>query len=393
MDIWNRFSGTVRIRMVCAEPERMIAVLNRNGIVLHDVNFADPLTVSFLISARDYESLKSVSKITDVKITAVSRKGFCWTILTLWKRPVLLIGFCILMLLSLSVPGRIFFVEVKGNADIPTNLIISRASDCGIDFGASRRDVRSEKVKNALLQSIPQLQWVGVNTTGCVAVIGVQERASSDTVRLKGMVSNIVADTDAIIKSYTVIKGSPLITVGLAVKAGQVLVSGYTDCGLTVKASRSEAEILGETTRRICVISPGFNRKRGELIDTQVKYYLQIGKNIIKFSKDSGISDTECVKMYESISVKLPGGFQIPVSVIKQTCCYYTHVDSMQLHDADWLTEQATAYVCGQMVAGRIVQDQTSVQHDANAIRLIGNYICLEEIGRIKYEEILHGYE
>ena len=38
--------------------------------------------------------------------------------------------------------------------------------------------IRSEKVKNSLLQRIPQLQWAGINTDGCVAVISVREKTA-----------------------------------------------------------------------------------------------------------------------------------------------------------------------------------------------------------------------
>ena len=89
-------------------------------------------------------------------------------------RPVLLAGLGILFLLAMYLPSRVLFIRVEGNMQIPDRQILAAAEECGIRFGASRREVRSEKVKNALLSSVPQLQWAGVNTAGCVATISVR---------------------------------------------------------------------------------------------------------------------------------------------------------------------------------------------------------------------------
>ena len=83
----------------------------------------------------------------------------------------MVIGLCLLLLLVCILPTRVLFMRVEGNESIPENLILEAAEDCGIRFGASRSAVRSEKVKNGILSRISELQWVGVNTKGCIAVI------------------------------------------------------------------------------------------------------------------------------------------------------------------------------------------------------------------------------
>ena len=48
-------------------------------------------------------------------------------------------------------------MNVEGNSAVASVDIIDAAQNAGLGFGASRRAVRSEKVKNALLASIPDL--------------------------------------------------------------------------------------------------------------------------------------------------------------------------------------------------------------------------------------------
>ena len=89
---------------------------------------------------------------------------------------VLIIGLMLLLFFSVWLPSRVLFIEIQGNDTLSAQSILEEAKDCGIIMGASRRFVRSQQVKNTLLDKLPQLQWAGVETIGCVAVITVRER-------------------------------------------------------------------------------------------------------------------------------------------------------------------------------------------------------------------------
>ena len=204
--------------------------------------------------------------------------------------------------------------------------------------------------------------------------------------------ASIVAARDGIIRELTVTKGNPLCKVGQAVKAGQVLVSGYEDCGIVIKATRAEAEITAQTLRQIGAITPAASTIRGEIISTSVKYSLLIGKNQIKFYKDSGISDTRCVKMYSKEYLTLPGGFILPIALIKEECYYYDEqaVDFCE-QDFFWMEDFASDYLQGQMIAGSVLQADTAMELLDDCCIFTGRYACLEMIGQVKNEEITDG--
>ena len=117
------------------------------------------------------------------------------------------------------------FIEAEGNELLSGEEILAAAEECGISFGASRKYIRSEKVKNQLLSLLPELQWAGINTVGCRAVISVRERAVAENSHPKQYVSNLVAEQDAYILSATVTEGTPMVRPGDSVVAGQTLVS------------------------------------------------------------------------------------------------------------------------------------------------------------------------
>lgn len=392
MYIWKSLAGMYHIRITGASIPDTLTCINAAGILLHNVFRVDELTVVGTIYRGDYKRLLQLLDRRGEFVKIQKKEGIFWTLLSLKKRPVLLIGLAVLLVLILYLPTRVLFIEVEGNDIVPAQLILERAESCGITFGASRRHVRSEKMKNALLAAVPELQWAGVNTSGCVAIISVRERSAAPQNENHSGVASIVAKEDGIISDITVKKGNPLCRVGQAVKAGQVLVSGYTDCGLTIKAERADAEVYAQTKHQLEVITASKCVRRDASQRFEKKYYLQIGKKLIKFANDSGISSATCVKMYERKYLTLPGGFRLPVAWITEQLIYQpVHEYELTSNSFSWLTDYASRYLQSQMVAGKILDTSYTWEQSKDTFSCVGDFACMEMIGQIRSEEIIQG--
>lgn len=393
MSVWDSLTGTVTVEITSAAIEVALFAYNSQGIALMNIQQVNDLVVTAIIKRTDYGRLKKMVHTRGDEIKIINRTGMYWPIKGFVCRPVLLVGMLFLVFLAVFLPSRVLFVEVQGNDEIPSRLIVEKAAQCGIDFGASRRAVRSEKMKNALLDSIPELQWAGVNTYGCTAMISVKERSEVQLQEDKKEVCSIVASRDGIIQQITVLRGNALCKVGQAVKQGQTLVSAYTDCGLYIKAEPAFAEVIASTMRSQNAITLGQFTQRGQLISEEKNFSIKIGKNIINLWKDSGISDASCVKMYEQIPVTLPGGFQLPISLIKETVIYYENLTVTQedVQSFDWLAAQVREYLNTQMVAGEILYqvDAMNIRNDVCCFQ--GIYGCKEMIGQVYYERNFQG--
>lgn len=387
MGLWKSLGGIVSVEINSATSADMLTAINNSGIELYDVASVNELTVFCRVRWKDYQNLKALLDRRGEEMTIVEKYGLYWNIHYLRSRPILILGMSLLLLLNLYLPTRVLFVKVEGNSNVPTQRIVNEAANIGISFGASRRHVRSEKAKNALLSVIPELQWVGVNTRGCVAVISVQERTkhSENNVQLVG---SIVASCDGVIQKMTVTRGNPLYTVGQAVCKNQILVSGYTDCGNVVKATRAEAEVFAQTLRDIHVIIPNIHQQRIVTEQKKTFYCLRIGKKLIKLYKDSGISDTRCVKMYSEEYLTLPGGFQLPVALITEYSSDYLLLEEVT-EPPDWLDASVEEYLQSCMIAGKILQKNSVITNEESLSVLNGRYTCLEMIGQKRYEETL----
>lgn len=395
MKQFTSISGFWAVQLVGADIPALLRRITDSGVSLYRIQQKDLLTVYVWVRRKDFQKLQSISQKLGAEVSAVSRTGFYWLWRSIIRRPVLIVGITLILLLSWFVPTRVLFVTVEGNAAIPENLIIEKAAECGIAFGAKRRDVRSEKMKNSLLEALPQLQWTGINTYGCTAVISVEERTKQEESSRSHGVSSIVAGRDGIIQSCTVTRGNQLCAEGQAVRAGETLVSGYSDCGIKIQATRAEAEIFAQTVRQLTVKFPLDYEQKGDIDRVEVKYSLVVGKKRINFSKYSGISPSVCDKMYSQYYCVLPGGFQLPVSIaVEQFIFRKSDTTTAASDQVKTRTEQfAQNYLMEQMLSGKILGCLENEDIGDAVYTFTGRYICLEMIGREQSEEIIkhHG--
>ena len=383
------FRETVTVTITSADIPSLLNLLQAKCIVSGSVSRVDALTVTLEVGSKQLPQLDAICSRRGDSLRINGRKGTILTFKQLLCRPVFTGGILLLLFLTIYLPTRVWFVCVEGNIALPARQIVEKASLCGIHFGASRREVRSEQMKNALLEAMPELQWAGVNTRGCVATITVRERPVQDAIPEDRTVSSIVALRDGFVQEITVTKGSAACKVGQAVKAGQVLISGYTDCGLTIKACRAEGEVFALTRRSITVIASGEWRERSSSGRESKKFALIIGKKRINFYKGSGISDASCVKMYSENYVTLPGGFVLPVAlvteIVTETSCEGAFVPVSE----EMLSKFARSYLKTCMRSGQILSGTETTTESGGSLIMEGSYQCLEMIGVRKQEEIV----
>lgn len=383
------FKTKCLLEAAAGDPVFFLSKLTDAGVTVQNIAFLDAFRVRFDVEKKALCSVIKLAERLGIKIKILRMCGLYALAAALRKRFLLACGIAAIIFLTLYIPTRVFFVSVEGNERINKMYILEQAENVGIFFGASRKDVRSEQMKNKLLQAIPELKWAGINTFGCRAEIYVVERETNElrynaTQKPQG----IYATSDGIVSSITVTKGSPVCKPGQAIRKGQLLVSGYTDCGLITRTEQAEATVRGTTQRRIDALAPDFEESRGEIVDVSSNWSLQIGKKQINLCIDSGNSGSECGKIYERYTLTLPGGFSLPVSVIKETVTTYETDSYSTGLDETQIKQLADHYISGCIIEGNVISSETSVHSDNGILQLTGIYTCNELIGKLKDEEI-----
>lgn len=383
------FNNIYAVEARAADVTAFLDRLSRMGVVCEHTRVIDDLTIKFQISGNYMKIVSDLAKRLGVEIIVTGMCGPKQFFFTAKRRAILLVGFSVMIFLTLFIPTRILFVEVEGNTSLSTQYILDQAERIGIRFGAKRKSVRSEKIKNAMLQLVPELKWAGVNTYGCRAVINVTERKLAEN-RLEqgGGVQGIYAQRDGIVSDITVIKGTPVCKVGQAVNAGQLLVSGYTDCGLHIRAEQAQGRVKAITQHKIRAKVPVYTLRRTNVIAKQEKWSVQFGKKRIKLYNSSGNCAPCCGKIYETFHLLLPGGFRLPVAVVKETLLTYERSTESKTPDDRTMNALVREYLVSNMVDGRILRIETFVSDECGIVSLAGTATCEELIGRILNGEI-----
>ena len=381
-DIWWKLIGYTRIRLTAADPEQVLRLLTKEYRLL-DITAITPLETEFTVSAPDWKRIEPILQKRGISAEERTRSGLpVWA--GRWLRfPLIAATVIMLTVLTLWLPSRVFFIRVEGNEQVPERYIIEEAARCGLSFAARRETLRSEQIKNQLLERIPELSWVGVNTTGCEAVISVRERAEEPEEN-HALPGNIVSETDAVVTEVIVRSGSAQCAVGDAVTAGQVLISGYTDLGLCTHVEIPRGEVYGLTRRESEAVIPSRALIPGEERELIRKYSMIFGKKRINFYSDSGILYAGCGKMTQVTYLQLPGGWTLPVALVVETytISQWDAADRWE-EEANRVLEQCSkAMLAQKMIAGQIIREEMTFFPDGGLYRLNALYECREMIGR-----------
>ena len=395
MDLFQSIAGRIDVEITGADITKTLKAVSDADIPCYHTRQTGEMTATLTIPRRKYTHLKKICDKHGDTLRSGKKSGIYWNFRAFTMRPVLILGAVLILTAICYLPSRVFFVEVEGNTRIPARQIVAAAEDCGIRFGASRWAVRSERIKNSLLGALPELQWAGVNTYGCVAKISVRERSVPEESRIPSGYGNIVALCDGVVTSCTATGGNLLCKPGQAVTKGEVLISGYTDCGICIRLTQAQGEVYAETLRSVTVVCPGIYRQKTDISDVKRKISLLIGKKRINLWKDSGISDATCGRMYEEYYITLPGGFRLPLGIGVDA---YT---PWSAEEAEITAEQAEpllngfgeSYLREQMVAGVIRSRNTSVLETKDCWLLEGEYVCVEMIGAMQREQMGEEHE
>ena len=382
----------VRFRVTSSNIPDRIKILTEKRIILYDIYIQDELTAVMTVSAGDYGRALQLLQERGDGIQLLVSSGTEKTIDYLKKRWFFLLSLALILFLTIWIPTGVYFFHISGNDRIPEKRILEALSECGVGFGTKRTQIHSENLKNSVMQKLPELDWAGITTHGCVAVVEVKEKPLSDVSNKNlNSISSIVAKSDGVIDSVTVTKGNPLCKTGQAVQKGQVLISGMEDFGLLLRGTAAEGEVFAKTMHYKTAIAPGISHGKGDIIRSEQNYTLQIGKKLINLKNSSRISTGSCVKMYTRKNLTLPGGFRLPVSLICEKIVFYEpYTVPVSETDYTWINSVMEQYVLQNMTAGEILHKTLSMKKTEDRCTLFGTFACREEIGKRKIEEILN---
>lgn len=139
MGPWKSAAGMLEVEVTSADPSGALDAASKAGIALFHARPSGELSVMLGLRRRDYRKMRRLCQKRGETLRILRRQGVYWTWKAMLRRPVLLTGLSVFLGLCLYLPRNIYFIQVEGNRAVPSRLILERAEECGIRFGAGSR--------------------------------------------------------------------------------------------------------------------------------------------------------------------------------------------------------------------------------------------------------------
>ena len=376
--------GQARVKITGASPQEVLNLLTQEGIPFWDVARIDDLHYQISIPLRKEKQTVRLAARAFCTAEVIKYRGLPTLCRKAMHRPALLLGVAAAIALSFLLQERIWVIEVRGNDRVPQEVILRALAEFGIKPGESSTDYDPQLIKMKMLNAVPELSWLAANRTGGKITVLVTERDLPQAETERPPAGNLVASSDGIITDYNISEGMRLISRGDTVTERQILVSGYEDYGLCMRAVCASGEIYANTWRQGTVVTPSAAGEKAYTGREWKEVSLVVGRKRIKICGNSGISVDSCDKMVSVKRLRLPGCV-FPVAL--ETAVYREYTLTERLKDPDTVRREMECawetQTCAEMVAGVIGQTQYRFSRNGALYVLRAESTCNEMIARL----------
>lgn len=380
--------GTVRVRVECAYPERVLNLCGAHGVRFTALTREEGGALSFTVPRRDRTRIAPLLAPLGARVTLVRDAGAPALLRRLRRRYVLLAGLALVCALAAANSFFIWDFAVSGNETVPTEKILRALERQGLHRGSFAYSFRPQELCNRVLPELPELAWLTVNVRGSRACVLVRERVPRPEVASDAS-ANVVAKRAALVTEVRAYEGKAMVTSGMTVAAGQLLISGAVETEGTERPhtpSRLVAgrgEVWGRTWHTLSARIPLQYEEKVAVTREEHAYALLFGQNRLKFGAN-GSSNLEgiCDKITVQGKLTLPLLGALPLGWEKSTLRHWeTRTVTRSRAEAEargeaLLREALAARIEGSVVSARV---SSAVQDDWLLVTLSAE--CREQIG------------
>lgn len=253
-----------------------------------------------------------------------ARRGFPAHLAALFRRPGLVLGVLVGILLLAISSMTVWRIEIRGNERLGTLEIEEALDAAGLSVGMWGPGIDTAAVRTRVLRDRREIAWIGIYRRGTTVSVEVRETAPAEEGGEGGGLCNLVAAADGVIESLRVDRGRAAVSPGATVRKGDLLISGIYRTAEGIAAVRAEGEVLARTVRHFTVLQPLSVGEREfgeeEMAALTVNFF---GKDI-KLFKKSGKSTEKYAIIKRKEQVVLFGEIALPIFVLREYRLPYT---------------------------------------------------------------------
>ncbi len=279
--------GTILIEITGLGAKRFINICHHHNIFLKKIIWENN-SFKAIMKANDLLKCKEIIKTTGVKIRILQKSGLPFWLFKNRNRYYFVIGVAFFLGVVIFLSNFIWKIKVNGNLYYSDETIIEFLYDNNISVGMQTGIIDENSLEELIREKFDRIIWVSVSVNGTKLTIDVKENNTNPIMDEQDAVNDIIATCDGVIESITVRTGTPIVSVGDEVKAGDVLVTSKVECTnesqevIKTVYTNADADILINTqTEYKDTLLRNYQAKEytGE---TEEKQFTRIGDKIIE---------------------------------------------------------------------------------------------------------------
>lgn len=327
----NMLRGFVAVEVWGAFPERLLNLCAQHRLGFWDLEWVDETTFRFTVPLQEYGRLEDLARKAMCELRSPRRAGLPVLARSLCRRWAFLagLGLCLFALCFLS--RVVLTVDVEGNEEVPTAIILNELSRLGLRPGAYGPLLEEQEIANAALIELDELSFLSVNLYGCRAQVQVKEAKKPPERPDRTVPADLVSVAGGIVTQVTATAGQALVQEGSTVVAGDILITGFmdlpeigfseNDAGMYVV--RASGQVWARTWRTLRARIPLTAQVKEHTGASKTRFALDFFGRRVNFYQNSGISYARYDKIVETLPLTLPGGNTLPIFLILETAREY----------------------------------------------------------------------
>ena len=255
---WHFRNGYVIIQIEGVYPERLVSLLEGEGVPLWDLHRPDGRTLVCTLPARDFPRLHRLNRRCRCRIRIRKKGGLPFRFRCLWRRRVLLLGMAATLALTLWASHRVWFVEVRGCERMDEAVLRQALREQGICPGRNLRRLPLSDLADFVAAQYEELAFVELHVDGIFLRVRAREAlAEGERLDLSNP-CDVVSTRDGIVTKIAAYGGRAQVRVGDKVKRGQLLIAGHVTArdGSMTYTTHAYGEVLAAVLYRAQVEAP-----------------------------------------------------------------------------------------------------------------------------------------
>lgn len=203
-----------------------INALKKRGITLYDVKKFGNKRLILSVNFTCRRKVFAIAKEMCYNIKKVGEKGKARPLLYAYRSLGVVLGSAIIAVIAIFSSGYLLSFSFTGSGSLYERQAKEYLYANGVKPFTRFSDIDFDKIESGLLSSVSGVSFVGVKRSGNRLIVEMA-LSSEKPQTLNGKVYALYTQFDGIVENLKVYRGTPVVSVGDTVKAGDLLVDGF----------------------------------------------------------------------------------------------------------------------------------------------------------------------